>query len=295
VKKFASRALVPALAAAVTLAPTSAGAAPIPLPGADGSTAPKQAASAPRTTSFNVATFNVLGGGHSKGRGGMRSGTARMKGAVSYLRKHHVVLAGFQELEGKQAASLKKRTKNRWVVVGAPSRNGKKIDTRNSIGYRKSSFTLVKRTSMPITYFHGNRVNIPLVKLRAKSNGATFWVLNTHNPADVHGNAAKWRAESVRRQLKRIHQLRSNGQTVLFTGDMNAKRDFFCRATKSKKLHSASGGSVGRPCRYPKRNRIDWILGTRDVRFAKWRSDSSTRSRGVSDHPIVVARATVSR
>ena len=62
-----------------------------------------------------------------------------MKGAISYLRKHHVLVAGFQELEGKQAASLRKRTKNRWVVVGAPSRNGKKIDTRNSIGYRKTA------------------------------------------------------------------------------------------------------------------------------------------------------------
>ncbi len=108
-------------------------------------TRPQSTAAAPTRVSFNVATFNVLGGGHSKGRGGMRSGTARMKGAISYLRKHDVVLAGFQELEGKQAASLRKRTKNRWVVVGAPSRNGKKIDTRNSIGYRKSSFTLVRK------------------------------------------------------------------------------------------------------------------------------------------------------
>ena len=294
-KKFATCAAAPALAAAVTLAPASAAGVPIPIPGS-GDAAPQQStAAAPTRVSFNVATFNVLGGGHSKGRGGMRSGTARMKGTISYLRKHDVVLAGFQELEGKQAASLRKRTKNRWVVVGAPSRNGKKIDTRNSIGYRKSSFTLVRRTHLPITYFHGNRVNIPLVKLKSKKNGATFWVLNTHNPADVHGNAGRWRAESVRRQLKRIHRLRNNGQTVIFTGDMNAKRDFFCRVTRSKVLHSASGGSVGKPCRYPKRNGIDWILGTRDVGFKRWRSDTSTRSRGVSDHPIIVARATVSR
>ena len=293
-KKFATRLAVPALAATVTLAPASVGAAPIPLPSGDSGSAPQQAASAPSSSSFNVATFNVLGGGHTKGRGGMRSGTARMKGAISYLRKHDVLVAGFQELEGKQAASLRKRTKNRWVVVGAPSRNGKKIDTRNSIGYRKSSFTMVHRTYLPITYFRGNRVNIPLVKLKARHTGATFWVLNTHNPADVRGNAGKWRAESVRRQLKRIHKLRRNGQTVIFTGDMNAKRDFFCRVTRSGKLHSASGGSTGKKCRYPKRNGIDWILGTRDVGFARWRSDTSTRSRGVSDHPIVVARATVS-
>ena len=82
---------------------------------------------------------------------------------------------------------------------------------------------------------------------------------------------------------------------MLFTGDMNAKREFFCKATRSGVLHSASGGSTGKRCRYPSRNGIDWILGTRDVRFRKWRADTSTRKRGVSDHPIVVARATLRR
>jgi endonuclease/exonuclease/phosphatase family metal-dependent hydrolase len=218
-----------------------------------------------------------------------------MKGVASSLRKHGVTLAGFQELERNQAAALRKRMHGRWALVGAPSRNGKTTDTRNAVGYRKSDFSLVKRTYVPITYFHGNRVNVPLVELRSKTNGKAFWVLNTHNPADVHGGAGKWRAESVRRQLKRIHRLRSQGQTMFFTGDMNAKRDFFCRATRSGELHSASGGSTGKRCRYPRANGIDWVLGTRDVRFSKWRADTSTRSRGISDHPIVVARATVSR
>ena len=37
------------------------------------------------------------------------------------------------------------------------------------------------------------------------------------------------------------------------------------------------------------------VLGTRDVRFRKWRADTSTRKRGISDHPIVVAQATLRR
>jgi len=64
---------------------------------------------------------------------------------------------------------------------------------------------------------------------------------------------------------------------VLFTGDMNAKQDFFCRATRSGMLHSASGGSSGRKCRYPSANGIDWVLGTRDVRFSAWQADKTTR------------------
>lgn len=293
-KKFAIRTAAPALAAAVSLVPASAGALPNPLP-VPGGKSQSPAASAPRTVAFRVATFNVAGASHTKGRGGMRSGTSRMKGAVTALRKHHVVLTGFQELEGEQAVAFRRRTKHRWALVGAPSRSGKSTDFRNAVAYRKSGFRLVRKTSVPIRYFYGKRVNIPLVKLRSKKNSATFWILNTHNPADVHGNAAKWRAVSVRRELKRITRLRKKGETVLFTGDMNARKDFFCRATRSGVLHSASGGSTGKKCRYPERNNIDWILGTRDVRFARWHSDTSTRQRGVSDHPIVFARATVSR
>ena len=293
-KQFAARSLAPALVAAVSLAPASAAAVPILLPGG-GDPAPPSRGATPSAHAFNVATFNVVGGSHTDGRGGMRSGTARMKGAVRYLRKHHVRLVGFQELEPKQAASFRQRTGGRWGLVGAPSRSGRSTDNRNAVAFVRREFSLVKRTYVPITYFYGNRVNIPLVKLRSRTNGKAFWILNTHNPADVHGNAGKWRAESVRRELKRIHRLRSQGNTVLFTGDMNAKRDFFCKATRSGKLHSASGGSTGKRCRYPNRNGIDWVLGTRDVRFRKWRSDKSTRARGVSDHPIVVARATLRR
>jgi len=301
VKKFALRAAVPALVAVVSLAPATAGASvgPIGVPGAPGSpgspSQPQQPRPKPTTVSFNLATFNVVGASHSRGRGGYRSGTARMKSDIAYLRKHHVRLAGMQELEGKQASAFLKRTKGKWGLVGAPSRSGKTTDTRNAVVYRKSDFSLVKKSYLAITYFYGKRVNIPLVQLRAKKTGMAFWVLNTHNPADVHGNAAKWRAESVRRELKRIQSLRSKGATVLFTGDMNAKQEFFCRATRSGTLHSASGGSTGKKCRYPSANGIDWVLGTRDVRFSHWNADTSTRSRGVSDHPIVTARTTLRR
>ncbi len=243
--------------------------------------------------SFNLATFNVVGGSHTDGRGGMRSGSSRMRGAVAYLRKHKVSLAGLQELEPSQASAFRRQTDGRWGLVGAPSRSGKSTDTRNSVAYKKSRFSVVKKRYVPITYFHGKRVNIPLVALKSKRNGKVFWILNTHNPADTHGSAHKWRAESVRRELKKIKRLRSQGHTVLFTGDMNAKQEFFCTATRSGRLHSASGGSVGKPCRYPRANGIDWLLGTRDVRFRNWSADKSTRSRGVSDHPFVVAGATL--
>jgi hypothetical protein len=293
VKKLALHAAAPALVAAVILVPASAGAAVLPPGGPLGNgPAPAPRAAAPTTESFDLATFNVQGGSHTSAHG-RSSGTSRMKGDVSYLRKHKVRLAGFQELEQAQASSFRKRTKGRWALVGAPSRSGRSTDTRNAVAFRKSYFTLRKKTSVPMWYFHGKRVNIPLVQLRSRSTGKLFWILNTHNPADVHGPAGHWRAKSLKRELKAIHRLRAQGQTVLFTGDMNDKQAFFCPATRSGMLHAASGGSTGKKCRYPSRNGIDWLLGTRDVRFTKWRADSSTVSRGLSDHPIVVARATL--
>lgn len=291
-KKLALRAATPVLAASVTLLPpaaAAAGAAVLP-PGVGGSPQPR--ATAASSVAFNVATFNVQGGSHTAAHG-RASGTSRMKGDVSYLRKHQVRLVGFQELEGSQATSFRKRMHGRWALVGAPSRSGRSTDNRNAVAYRKASFTLEKKTSVPMWYFHGNRVNVPLVQLRSRSTGKVFWILNTHNPADVHGPAGKWRAKSLKRELKAIHRLRADGETVLFTGDMNDKQPFFCPATRSGMLHAASGGSHGKKCRYPSRNGIDWVLGTRDVRFSKWRADDSTRSRGLSDHPIVVARATL--
>lgn len=286
-KKLVQRAAAPAVVLAVSLAPATSGAASVPA--AAGSQPASQGRAAPGPGTFNVASFNVHGGSHTKGRGGLRSGSSRVKGAVPYLRKHHVTVAGLQELEGRQARGFLKQTKRRWGLVGAPSRSGKSVDLRNAVAYRKSSFAVQQRRHVPIRYFHGKRVNVPLVKLRTRATGQTFWVLNTHNPADIHGPAGKWRAQSVRSQLKVIERLHRRGQTVLYTGDMNAKREFFCRATRSGTLKSASGGSHGKRCVYPKRNAIDWVLGTKDVGFSHWRSDKTTRSRGISDHPIIVA------
>ena len=291
--QFSRRAAAVLLALAVSLTPVTAGAAAPSR--SDVASVPKTSKVSKRTAdTFNVATFNMLGNSHTNGRGGFRSGASRMKGATSYLKKHNVALVGLQELEKKQASEFLKRTRGKWGLIGAPSRSGKSNDPRNSIAYQKSRFTVLRTAYVPIRYFQGKRVNVPLVKLRSRKNRKIVWVLNTHNPADLHGSARKWRAISVKRQLNAIHRIKSNGKSVIYTGDMNAKQEFFCRVARSGVLHSASGGSASKKrCRYPKANGIDWVLGTRDVQFGKWRSDKSTRSKGISDHPIVVAEATL--
>lgn len=251
------------------------------------------AAAKPRADVFRMATFNVLGGSHSRGRG--RTVAARSSAAVGYLDKHGVSVAGLQELEGKQYSAFLRAGKGKWVLAGAPSRSGKSVDPRNSIAYRKSGFTQVYRTSLAIPYFHGKRVNIPVVKLRSRATGSTFVMINTHNAANKHGSAQRFRNEATRRQVALVKRLRAQGETVFVTGDMNEKKPYFCKMTRSGEMKAASGGSRGPRCSSPRVNGIDWIFGSRNVTFSNWTSDRSTRSAGVSDHPVVVAQVTLPR
>src|SRR6185503_13123987 len=53
-------------------------------------------------TAFTVSSFNVLGAGHTSGKGGFAPGVARMAAAVGLLRGHDVSVAGLQEFQEPQ-------------------------------------------------------------------------------------------------------------------------------------------------------------------------------------------------
>ena len=86
------RALAPVLVAATV----AGGAALAPAAPAGGALLPVQ------PDSFQMATFNVLGGSHAA----RRSGVARTKGVLRYLKKHSVSVVGLQEFEPKQYAAF---------------------------------------------------------------------------------------------------------------------------------------------------------------------------------------------
>jgi endonuclease/exonuclease/phosphatase family metal-dependent hydrolase len=247
----------------------------------------------PDADEFRMATFNVLGTSHTRRSG--RSEAARSSAAMRYVNKHGVSAVGLQELERTQYAAFLRAGQGDWAAVGAPSRSGKSTDTRNSIAYKKSRFTLVSHSSLGIPYFHGKQVNIPVVKLKSRKTGETFVMINTHNAADTQGPAQRYRNEATRREVAIVKRLRAQGATVFVTGDMNEKRPYFCKMTRSGDMQAASGGSRGARCSPPRVNGIDWIFGSGDATFSNWTSDRSTRASGVSDHPIVVAKVTLPR
>ena len=85
------------------------------------------------------------------------------------------------------------------------------------------------------------------------------------------------------------------GYPVVVTGDMNERDLFLCRFTGGVQMHAANGGSNNGRCRPPSPAQIDWIFGSRQVRFSNYqalRNDQVVHR--TTDHPLVVATLDVS-
>ena len=105
---------------------------------------------------------------------------------------------------------------------------------------------------------------MPVVLLQSLQTGQQIYFMNFQNPADVRGNAQKWRLIGQRLQIALVNQLRaSNGLPIVWTGDMNAKKQVFCRVTQQAGMVSASGGyRSATTCQPPSGMVVDWIFGS---------------------------------
>ncbi len=295
-------ALALALPVAVAAAPAAAAVLGAPEASAAAATRPAIASHAPAWTPrtpdrrravpsrapFTVATFNMLGASHT-GRGGNKphwaGGATRARWAVRLLERHGVDVVGFQEMQAVQARTFRARAGGRYRLYSAPG------DTDNSIAWDRSVFSLVSATTERIPYFGGHVRHMPVVLLRENRTGQDVYFVNVHNPADTrqHPHNAHWRAVATRRELALVKALRSHGDPVFVTGDMNDRRRAFCRFTASGDLHAAAGGSHAGGCRAPGYHGIDWIFGSAGTRFSRFTVDRSALVRRTTDHPVVIA------
>jgi endonuclease/exonuclease/phosphatase family metal-dependent hydrolase len=246
-------------------------------------------------TSFRVSSFNVLGYDHTAKGGqkkGFADGTVRMKWGVQLLKSHQVDVVGLQEFQPQQYNKWVKRASGLYDIFPGY------VDTigflRNSIAWRKDKFRMVSNSWLKLPYFHGDVLRMPVVLLQSLQTGQQIYFINFQNPADVRGNAMKWRLIGQRLQIALVNQLKASNQLpIVWTGDMNAKRQVFCRVTMQAGMVSASGGYRSpTTCQAPKSMVVDWIFGSQ-VQFSNYLQDRSRKVARTTDHHLLVADAVV--
>jgi endonuclease/exonuclease/phosphatase family protein len=243
-------------------------------------------------TSFRVSSFNLLGAAHTE-RGGRHAsfapGSTRMHWAMSLLQGAGVSVAGVQEMEPPQFSTFRQIAPGWDIYPGMRSRRA----LANSIMWRSDTWQLVEGHTIDVPYFYGHPKPMPYALLRNVATDQEVWFANFHNPASVHGPAARFRRAAVAREVALTHSLAASGTPVIMTGDMNDRAGFFCPMTSRTQLHAANGGSTDGACRPPATMGIDWILGTPDVAFSDHHMIRGGLVARTSDHPFVWSAASI--
>ena len=240
---------------------------------------------------INLASLNMLGASHTAAGSRSRYGTypSRLVGAESLFNSRGLDVIGTQEFQEVQYDYFISKGFGNTFGAYYWDPAGNRRDTENAILYRKSTMEFVSGSTYDIPYFSGNTRHVPVVLLRQRSSGRTAYFLNVHNPADVHGPAAKWRNEAIAIERAKIIQLRATGRPVIITGDFNDRQNAFCPMTADK-LTISPNSIPSMSCLYPAQTSIDWIFAAGQARFSYFLRDTYTQSAKISDHPIVIAR-----
>lgn len=268
----------PTLKLPVKRLPPTAPAQPTPLP--------------PPALDFTLSSFNVLGASHTTGSGeqpGRASGQVRGVRAAALVRRDGSDVVGFQELQSSQLAALERHTNLDFY----PGFSLRRQDSENSIGWRRDRWVAVERHTVRIPYFDGGARAMPFVRLRSLSTGLEVWFANFHNPADTaqYRHQQRFRSRATDIEIALTNQLvTTTGLPVFVTGDMNERASYFCRFTARTPMVAARGGSNSGRCLAAHPRTIDWIFGSRGVRFTGYYEDRSRLAHATTDHPVVVAR-----
>ncbi|HSX67657.1 endonuclease/exonuclease/phosphatase family protein [Nocardioides sp.] len=243
-----------------------------------------------------VATFNLLGASHTIGphrRKNYAVGIQRVPGQVAMLESKGVTVAGFQEFQRSQVQRFREVTRGQWALHPGMSQGPWLAE--NSVGWRKDTWQPVETHIIDIPYFAGHPRGMAYALLQHRQTGHRIWIANFHNPANIGGDFARFRAQAVQIEVALAKRLRATGIPVVFTGDMNDRSAFACPFTAGSGMHSADGthtDAKGR-CRTASRLEIDWILGSRQVTFSQFEVDNSSRGQRLTDHPLITATATL--
>jgi alpha-tubulin suppressor-like RCC1 family protein/endonuclease/exonuclease/phosphatase family metal-dependent hydrolase len=243
--------------------------------------------------SFRLASFNVLGNGHTRPYAhDDRFGPSRMRAewTAQALITGKIDVVGLQEPTAGQLAGILTAAKGRYAAFPGPERGDLAVET--TILWDTRKYEAVRKKTI-LTQFIARKLPTPYVKLRHKATGRKFWVMNVHNaPWDYQ----KKRNQATRVQIAKIKELEQKGLPVFYVGDFNEKRTILCKVLRKTGLNSPAGGRINAQgqCVEPRqRMRVDWIFGSK---FVKWSGFSYSRPplvRLSTDHWVPVVNVEV--
>ncbi|CAM3483932.1 alkaline phosphatase family protein [Nocardioides dubius] len=269
-------------------------------------------------TQFRIASFNILGAGHTdngSGRKGFEKSAVRMGYTVQLLQQYNLSVAGLQEFQAPQYQELLRRTGDTYGIYPGATFGASSAPMHNSIIWRKSEWQLVEARTQSIPYGFKNvngqrvvsRIQMPVIKLQRLTTGQQVWVSNFHNAADYLGGfTAKDRKQGIPQQhrnearalqIKLIKSLRAAEPSipVFMTGDMNETSNYFCDVAKSASVQAAGPGGItsAGKCAPPKPIGVDWVFGTKDVSFSGHQRLRTALVAKATDHPLVISDVNV--
>jgi hypothetical protein len=261
-------------------------------PAADTTTSPTTDA----PTRLRVSSFNLLGYGHTVRRGShprFTDGITRMNWAVRIITDNDLQVVGFQEMQKPQFTRFRQLTGGAYGIY--PGNQLTTAAMANSIAWRQSEWRLVDAQTVQIPYFHGNLIRMPYVLLENRQTGRQAWFFNSHNPANAHGNAQRWRNRAVAIETALFNQLRTDYPTtpIISTGDENDRERYFCPMVTGSRMRAANGGGLlDSACVTPDQMRVDWVMGSDPlVQFTGYTALHTRLVRKTTDHFVIIADA----
>jgi exonuclease III len=247
-------------------------------------TAPPQAPGAKGDTNFVISSFNVLSSTAGIPKG-YAPGVQRIRWAADILDAHNVSVAGLQEVKADQLAEFKRVAGDKYGTFAGAS--GKKGYYDTTIVWRKDTWGLVKGGTITVPSYAGIASKVPYVRLRNKQTGQEAYFVDVHNPANTkrYHHQDGYRNEAARKEAAFVKQLvEQSGLPVFMVGDFNdvdKARDIVTQGAPMVAANAQTGQHPG----------IDWIFGSKGVRFSKFSRTRDGLIQKTTDHPVVFSQA----
>ena len=239
--------------------------------------------------SFTYSTFNILGSNHTAPGADADSfapGRLRAEWAAQIAAGHGMDVIGFSEIQPDQLDAFVRTTGGTFDTWPGDTYGYYSVPA--SLAWNTQRFTATAKDVITIP-FVGQQRQMPVVRLKEKVTGREFWVINVHNaPQDRQ----RERDAAMAIELAKIKELEKTGLPVFFGGDLNEKANAVCKVTSQTSLVAASPMGNYEGCGGWSGMRIDWIFGSK-VTFSGYVQDRSALVGRVTDHAVIVAKATV--